>query len=238
MPTAKPTAAERLIVALDVPTVEEAAALVARIGPAVSVYKIGLELLFAGGGAFAQRLASEGRRVFLDAKLLDIGNTVERAVAGIARLGVSFLTVHGHDRKTLDAAVSGRGASGLKLLSVTVLTNLTAADLTEQGIGEDLVALVLRRAKLAAEAGVDGVVASAREAGAVRDACGPDLLVVTPGIRPAGADIGDQSRTATPAAAIAAGADYLVVGRPITRARDPRAAAEAVVAEIASSKQR
>ncbi len=231
------TARDRLIVALDVPRVEEARALVERIGDAASFYKIGLELLYAGGTDLARELIAAGHKVFIDAKLLDIPNTVERATANIAKLGTSFLTVHGIDRKTLQAALKGRGASDLKLLTITVLTSLDRADLAEQGIDQEPAALVLQRAKLAHEAGFDGVVCSAQEASAIRKLVGPDTLIVTPGIRPAGAESGDQARVMTPARAIAAGADYIVVGRPVTQASDPRAAAAAIVQAIEAASQ-
>ncbi|GBF25449.1 orotidine 5'-phosphate decarboxylase [bacterium MnTg02] len=227
---------DRLIIALDVPTPDDAQSLIHTLGDAVSIYKIGLELLLAGGTGLAEELIGAGKQVFIDAKLLDIGNTVERAAANIAKLGATFLTIHGTDRKTLDAAVRGRGTSDLKLLAITVLTNLSQSDLTEQGIGMTPEDLVLRRAKLAADAGFDGVVASAREAQNIR-AQFPDLIITTPGIRPAGADAGDQARTMTPGRAIAAGADFLVVGRPVTRAPDPRHAAKAIIAEIADALQ-
>jgi orotidine-5'-phosphate decarboxylase len=168
-------------------------------------------------------------------KLLDIGHTVQSATANVARMGARFLTVHASDRKTLDAAVSGRGDNPLKLLAVTVLTNLSAADLRQQGVTMAAADLVLRRARMAAEAGFDGVVASGVEAAAIRLALGPDKLIVTPGIRPAGSAVGDQARVTTPADAISSGADYLVVGRPITQAADPKAAADAIVAAIASA---
>jgi orotidine-5'-phosphate decarboxylase len=225
----------RLIVALDVPSVEEARALVKALGDSVGVYKIGLELLFAGGLALAQELAGHGHAVFVDAKLLDIEATVERATAAVARMGATFLTVHALDCKTLRAAVRGRGDSPLKLLGVTVLTNLSASDLVQQGIDHPLQEVVLHRAKLAKEAGFDGVIASGHEAASIRKAAGADFLIVTPGVRPQGAPAQDQARAVTPAKAIAAGADYLVVGRPITRADNPRAAAEAIVAEIAAA---
>jgi orotidine-5'-phosphate decarboxylase len=222
----------RLVVALDVPSVEEARALIAKLGDSVGVYKIGLELLFSGGFALAQELASHGHAVFVDAKLLDIEATVERATAAIARMGVAFLTVHALDKKTLEAAMRGRSESPLKLLGVTVLTNLAASDLVAQGIDHPMQELVLHRANLAREAGFDGVIASGHEAAAIRKASGPDFLIVTPGVRPQGAPAQDQARAVTPAMAIKAGADYLVVGRPITRAPDPRAAAEAITTEI------
>jgi len=226
---------DRLILALDVPSVAEAKALIAKLDDSVGVYKIGLELLFAGGFELAQELARDGRAVFVDAKLLDIEATVERATASIARMGARFLTAHALDRKTLDAAVRGRGDSTLKLLGVTVLTNLSPADLVEQGIDHPLAELVLHRALLAQQAGFDGVIASGHEAASIRKAVGRDFLIVTPGVRPRGSDAQDQARAVTPQAAIEAGADYLVVGRPITRAPNPREAADAIVAEIASA---
>jgi orotidine-5'-phosphate decarboxylase len=228
-------AKRRLIVALDVPSVEEARALVKALGDSVGVYKIGLELLFSGGFALAEELARSGHAVFVDAKLLDIEATVERATAAIAHSGAKFLTVHALDEKTLRAAVRGRGDSPLKLLGVTVLTNLSDSDLIQQGIDHPLHEVVLHRAKLAKEAGFDGVIASGQEAAAIRNSAGRDFLIVTPGVRPRGAPVQDQARAVTPAKAIEAGADYLVVGRPITRASDPRAAAEAIVAEIAAA---
>jgi orotidine-5'-phosphate decarboxylase len=226
------SARDRLIVALDVPSAGEALALIEALGDSVGVYKIGLELMFAGGMALATEFASRGRRVFLDAKLLDIEATVERATVAIARTGAEFLTVHAVDRKTLDAAVRGRGDGRLKLLGVTVLTNLGPADLIQQGTDIPPAELVLHRAMLAKEAGLDGVVASGLEAASIREACGTGFLIVTPGIRPEGSATQDQTRIVTPGKAIAAGADYLVVGRPITAAPDPRAAAEAIVREI------
>ena len=226
---------DRLIVALDVPGAEEAKALIETLGDSVGVYKIGLELLFSGGFALAQELARHGRPIFVDAKLLDIEATVERATAAIARSGAAFLTVHALDAKTLDAAVRGRAGSKLKLLGVTVLTNLERDDLKEQGVDRDPQELAIYRAMLAQEAGLDGVVASGEETEALRQALGPGPLIVTPGIRPKGSEVHDQARTVTPAQAIEAGADYLVVGRSITSAPDPRAAAEAIVAEIAAA---
>ncbi len=173
--------------------------------------------------------------VFIDAKLLDIEATVERATATIAKSGAKFLTVHALDAKTLDAAVRGRADSKLKLLGVTVLTNLERDDLKEQGTDRDPQELAVYRAMLAQEAGFDGVVASGREAAPLRQALGPDMLIVTPGIRPKGSKVDDQVRIVSPGEAIAAGANYIVVGRPITRAADPRKAAEAIAAEIASA---
>jgi orotidine-5'-phosphate decarboxylase len=225
-------AKDRLIVALDMPTVEEAQRLIARLGDSVRFYKVGLELLFAGGLELARALKGDHKHVFLDMKLLDIGNTVERAVANATELGVDFLTVHGHDLKTMRSAVVGRGSSKLKLLAVTVLTNLTAEDLQEQSSSLAPADLVLRRAKLALEAGFDGVIASGQEAGRIRAAVGPGFLIVTPGIRLTGSSTDDQQRITTPENAIKAGADYIVVGRPITQADDPKQAAETFVNHI------
>ncbi|HBF60073.1 MAG TPA: orotidine-5'-phosphate decarboxylase [Methyloceanibacter sp.] len=224
---------ERIVVALDVADLDEARKLVAKLGDSVGVYKIGLELIYRGGLGFAEDLAKEGRRVFLDAKLLDIEATVERATAAIAKTGAQFLTIHATDRKTLDSAVRGRGDSALKLLGVTVLTNLDRSDLSEQGIDMPPLALVQERARLAQDAGFDGIVASGKEAAALHERL-RNFLIVTPGIRPAGTDAQDQKRIVTPSDAVAAGADYLVIGRPITRADNPRAAAEAIAAEIAN----
>lgn len=226
-------ARERLIVALDMPTLDEAARLVDNLGDTVSFYKVGLELLFAGGLSFAQTLAGEGKNVFLDMKLLDIGNTVERAVDNAADLGVNLLTVHGHDLKTLNAALAGRRTSAMKLLAVTVLTSLNARDLQEQGTTMDPRELVLHRARMAHEAGFDGVVASGQEASVIRDIVGPDFLIVTPGIRLHGSATGDQERVMTPDHAITAGANYLVVGRPITQADDPALVARTFLDHIA-----
>lgn len=224
--------ADRLIVALDVPSVGDARALVSAIGDAAGVWKIGLELLYSGGADLARDLADQGRQVFIDAKLLDIPNTVERATASIAEMGAAFLTVHGHDVKTMEAAMRGRGGNDLRLLAVTVLTSLDESDLKQQGSALDPAELVLHRARLRQQVGFDGVIASGHEAAAIRRATGSDFLIITPGIRPAGADAGDQARVMTPARAIASGADYLVVGRPITQAGDPRAAARAIADEI------
>lgn len=223
----------RLFVALDVPDVERARVLVETIAGRAQCYKVGLELIFGGGIGFAQGLKAGGKDVFLDMKLLDIPTTVEKATANIASLGLDYLTVHGTDRKTLDAAVKGRGASKLKLLAVTVLTSLEQTDLAEQGIAAMGPAeLVVHRAKLAKAAGFDGVIASGQEAALVRAAVGPEFLIVTPGIRFAEGPDRDQARVMTPEKAIAAGASHLVVGRPITQAKDPAAAAAHVVAEI------
>jgi orotidine-5'-phosphate decarboxylase len=224
-------ARDRLIVALDFPEVAVAEGIVQRLGSGVAFYKIGLELVMAGGLDLARRLSGAGKRVFLDMKLLDIENTVERATRAAAATGATFLTVHAHDGKTLRAAVAGRAGTRLRILGVTVLTNLERADLAEQGLAEAPADVVVRRAQLARAAGCDGVVASGLEAELVRRAVGPDVAIVTPGIRAPGGAAGDQARVATPQSAIAAGADYLVVGRPITQAAEPpRAAAEFVQA--------
>lgn len=236
MDDAQADAARRLIVALDFPSADEAARLAAQLRGDVGVFKIGLELVYADGLLLMRSLVEAGHQIFLDAKLLDIPNTVERATANAARLGAAFLTVHGTDRKTLDAAVRGRGSAATKLLAITVLTSLGEADLKEQNIGLDPAELVLRRAYLARDAGFDGVVASAQEAASIRAALGDGFLIVTPGIRPAGAEAADQSRVVTPAEAIARGADYLVVGRPISTAPDPLGAARAIIAEMAAAR--
>ncbi len=228
-------AASRLIVALDVASPDAARALVERLSPDITTFKIGLELIYAGGLELAHELAASGRCVFLDAKLLDIGNTVQRATAQIAALGARYLTIHASDTKTLAAAVSGRANSGLRLLGVTVMTSLDFRDLAEQGVTRPPREMVLHRARLAQAAGFEGVIASPREAAALRSALGPALEIITPGIRPTGSDKGDQSRTATPSEAIAAGADKLVIGRPITAADDPEAAAEAIIREVADA---
>jgi orotidine-5'-phosphate decarboxylase len=232
---ATPGCRGRLIVALDFPDPAAAGVLVRQLHGLPVTFKIGLELIYAGGLALARELIAEGQRVFLDAKLLDIPNTVERATASAASLGVSFLTVHGTDRKTLDAALRGRGSGATKLLAITVLTSLDAEDLREQGLTETPQEVVLRRARLAAGAGFDGVVASPMEARAIRAALGNTFLIVTPGIRPAGTAVGDQARIATPHEALRAGADHLVVGRPITAAADPPAATRAILAEMAGA---
>lgn len=225
----------RLIVALDFPNVDEARALVDNLGSSVSFYKIGLELLFRGGMQLAEDLKSTGNNVFIDAKLLDISNTVEKSVANIAATGADFLTIHGIDKKTIEAAVKGRGNSNLKLLAVTVMTHLDQNDLDQQGTTIPVQDLVIRRASFASECGCDGVVASGLEAEPIRKHVGQELKIVTPGIRPKNAEIGDQTRVMTPEKAIAAGADYLVVGRPISQATDPAKAAKAIQEEIANA---
>ena len=229
-----PAPRDRLIVALDVPSIPAAAALVERLGDTVSFYKIGYQLAFAGGIALAETLVGAGKQVFLDLKLHDIGNTVEKGVESVARMGATFVTVHAYPQ-TMKAAVAARGGAGLRILAVTVLTSYDDADLEAAGYALGVSSLVARRAAQAREIGVDGLVCSAEEAAALRSLVGTSMALVTPGIRPAGAEAGDQKRVMTPSRAIAAGADYLVVGRPIVAAADPKAAAEAIVAEIAAA---
>src|SRR3954468_17669074 len=228
------TPRDRLIVALDLPSRRDAEAMVERLGDAVSFYKIGYQLAFAGGLAFADALARAGKHVFLDMKLHDIENSVAKGVENVGKLGVTFLTVHAYPQ-TMKAAVAARQGSKLKILAVTVLTSYDDIDLAESGYSTSVDALVARRGQQAHDLGVDGLVCSPEEASPLRLAVGNDMLFVTPGIRPQGSARGDQKRVTTPAQAIAAGADYLVVGRPITEASDPKAAAESVVAEIAAS---
>jgi orotidine-5'-phosphate decarboxylase len=227
-------ARDRLILALDLPSVGKAEAMIERLGDAVTFYKIGYQLAFAGGLALAEKLIWNGRRVFIDLKLHDIGNTVAKGVESIARMGATFLTVHAYPQ-TMKAAIEGRGHSNLRILAVTVLTSYDDTDLAAAGYDFTVAELVAERAAQAHDIGVDGLVCSAEEAAAVRPIVGPSMVLVTPGIRPAGGDAGDQKRVVTPAKAIAAGADYLVIGRPILAAPDPRAAAQAITAEIAAA---
>jgi orotidine-5'-phosphate decarboxylase len=222
---------DRLIVALDLGDPREAEALVERIGDAATFYKIGYRLAYAGGLSLVPKLAARGLKVFLDLKLHDIGNTVEEGVRALTDLGATFLTVHAYPQ-TMRAAVRGRGETGPKILAVTVLTSYDEADAREAGYALPVPDLVAQRARQAAEAGIDGIVCSAVEAGSVRGVIGPDRLIVTPGIRPAGAETGDQKRVMTPGQARAAGIDHVVVGRPITGAADPRDVAQRIVAEM------
>jgi orotidine-5'-phosphate decarboxylase len=228
-------AEDRLVIALDTPDVAAAERVVSALGAAGRFYKIGYQLMPLGGYDLARRLGEAGKRVFIDAKFHDIGATVERGARSVARLGADFLTVHA-GRDVVAGAVAGRGDDPrLKIIAVTVLTSLTQEGLAESGIVTPLADLVLKRAAIALAAGADGVVASPHEAAAIRARFGDALLIVTPGVRPVGAAQDDQARAATPAAAIKAGADYLVVGRPIVNAADPAAAARAIAAEMAAS---
>ena len=225
-------AGRRLIVALDVPTVAVAETVVRDLEGAASFFKIGYQLAFAGGLDFARELAGDGKQVFLDMKLLDIDNTVAKGVENIARMGMAMLTLHAYP-KAMKAAVEAARGSGLCLLAVTVLTSMDEQDVIDAGYEYDPHTLVLRRAEQALSAGMGGIVCSAAEAAAVRKVVGSELAVVTPGIRPVGTEHGDQKRVETPLDAIRAGASHLVVGRPIVGAPDRRAAAEAVLAEMA-----
>ncbi|MEO0632812.1 MAG: orotidine-5'-phosphate decarboxylase [Pseudomonadota bacterium] len=227
---------DRLIVAMDVPNVLDGLALAQTLGNAVGFYKIGLGMLTGGGLALANELKSDhGKRIFLDLKLFDIGATVEAAVRGVAQFDLDFLTVHG-DPHVVRAAKEGAAGTDLKILAVTFLTSLDRADLDAGLIQDgDIADLVPERAARAFEAGADGVIASPNEAAAIRALPeAADRLIVTPGVRPAGADKGDQKRIATPATAIANGADHIVVGRPIWKSSAPRAAAEAILTELQS----
>src|SRR5512144_2777781 len=231
MQPAKIAPRDRLIVALDLPSVDAAEAMIGKLGDAVTFYKIGYQLAYAGGLPLIGRLAERGKKVFIDLKLHDIGNTVARGVESIARLGATFLTVHAYPQ-TMKAAVEARAGSGLKILAVTVLTSYDDGDLHAAGYRLGVSDLVEARAQQAQVLGVDGLVCSPEEAAALRKIVGHQMNLVTPGIRPAGSATGDQKRIMTPARAIAAGADYLVVGRPVTEASDPKAAADAIQAEI------
>jgi orotidine-5'-phosphate decarboxylase len=224
---------DRLIIALDVDTVEQARAMVARIGDAVSFYKIGYQLALSGGLSYAAELIGSGKKLFVDMKLHDIGNTVAAGVKSVSRVGASFLTVHAYPQ-TMKAAATAR-EGGLRVLAVTVLTSFDDADLKSAGYAFSVRDLVAQRARQALDAGIDGLVCSPEEVASLRAIVGDRLALVTPGIRPAGTDAGDQKRIATPTTAIAAGADYLVVGRPVVAASDPKAAAQAIVAEIAAA---
>jgi orotidine-5'-phosphate decarboxylase len=232
MQPANIAARDRLIVALDLTGVAAAEAMIARLGASVNFYKIGYQLAYAGGLPLARQLADNGKKVFVDLKLHDIGNTVARGVESIAALGATFLTVHAYPQ-TMKAAVEARAGSGLRILAVTVLTSYDDGDLHAAGYRLGVSDLVIARAQQAQMLGVDGLVSSPEEAAALRKVVGHQMRLVTPGIRPAGAATGDQKRIMTPGRAIAAGSDYLVVGRPILEASDPKAAADAIQAEIA-----
>lgn len=234
MPPATIPSRDRLIVALDVPSVDSAESVIAKLGDSVTFYKIGYQLGFAGGLPLARRLAEAGKKVFIDLKLHDIGNTVARGVESVASLGGTFLTVHAYPQ-TMKAAVEARAGSDLKILAVTVLTSYDDADLQAAGYRLGVSDLVETRARQAEALGIDGLVCSPEEAANLRKIINPQMKLVTPGVRPAGSAVGDQKQVMTPARAIAAGADYLVVGRPVMEAADPKAAADAIQAEIAQA---
>ncbi|MDP9839330.1 orotidine-5'-phosphate decarboxylase [Neorhizobium huautlense] len=228
------SARDRLIVGLDIPTIAEAEAMVSTLGDSVSFYKIGHQLAFIGGLELARDLAKEGKKVFLDMKLLDIDNTVAKGVEAIAGMGMTMLTLHAYP-KAMRAAVEAAKGSGLCLLGVTVLTSMDAADLTEAGYAHSPQELVRIRAAQAREAGMGGIVCSAEESAIVREIVGSDMAIVTPGIRPKGADAGDQKRVVTPYDALKAGSTHLVVARPIVKAAEPKLAAEAILQEMSEA---
>ena len=228
---AKIVARDRLMFALDVPSAMEADRLLDQLQGHLTFVKVGLELYTAAGPEIVKRIIGRGMRVFLDLKFLDIEETVRRATSRVAAMGVEFLTVHAN-RKALTAAVQGREGSSLKLLAVTVLTNFDSNDLREMGIQRTVQDLVTARAVLASEVGCDGVVASGEEATALRQNIGPQFTIVTPGVRPAGKGVDDHARATTPTQTIAAGADYLVIGRPIRDAADPAATVAAILTEM------
>jgi orotidine-5'-phosphate decarboxylase len=228
-------ARDRLIVALDLPEIRAAEAMIERLDDSVSFYKIGYQLGYAGGLPLAHALVRAGKQVFVDLKLHDIGNTVARGVESLASLGATFVTVHAYPQ-TMRAAVEARAGSKLKILAVTVLTSYDDADLAEAGYRIGVRELVELRARQAQAAGVDGLVSSPEEAAHLRGIIDPAMVLVTPGIRPAGSAADDQKRIMTPSRAIEAGADYLVVGRPIVAAADPKQAADQIVAEIAQAR--
>jgi orotidine-5'-phosphate decarboxylase len=222
---------DRLIVALDLSSIEAAEALIARIGDSVTFYKVGYQLAYAGGLALVPKLIDQGKKVFVDLKLHDIGNTVAKGIENIAKLGATFATVHAYPQ-TMTAAVEASANSSLKILAVTVLTSYDEDDLHAAGYRLGVAEMVAERARQARALGVDGLVCSGEEVATVRGIVGAQMALVTPGIRPAGSAVGDQKRVMTPGRAITGGADYLVVGRPVVDALDPKAAADAIVAEI------
>jgi orotidine-5'-phosphate decarboxylase len=222
---------DRLIVGLDLPSVEAAEAMIARLGDSVTFYKIGYQLAYAGGLPLMRKLADAGKKVFADLKLHDIGNTVASGVESVAKLGATFLTVHAYPQ-TMKAAVAGRAGSSLKILAVTVLTSYDDADLEAAGYRLGVTDLVEARARQAQTLGIDGIVCSPEEAANLRRIVGHQTCLVTPGVRPAGSAVGDQKRVMTPGHAIRAGADHVVVARPVMQASDPKAVAEAIVEEI------
>lgn len=228
------SAREKLIVGLDVPTVSEAEAIVRTLDDDILFYKIGYQLAFAGGLEFARDLAADGKKIFLDMKLLDIDNTVASGVENIVKMGMSMLTLHAYP-KAMRAAVAAAKGSDLCLLGVTVLTSMDEQDVIDAGYEYDPHTLVLRRAEQALAAGMGGIVCSAEESAAVRKIIGPDMALVTPGIRPAGSDKGDQKRVMTPTDAIKAGSSHLVVARPIVKAADPKLAARQILDEMTAA---
>jgi orotidine-5'-phosphate decarboxylase len=229
--TSSMDARDRVIVALDLRSIANAEALVIALGDSATFYKIGMELAYIGGIPFGQRLMAAGKKVFFDLKLHDIPNTIERATAQIAQTGATFMTVHAYPQ-TLAAASKGASGSTLGILGVSVLTSMNDDDAARAGYGLGVADLVRRRARQAQENHAVGLVCSPLEIGAVRQTVGQSLKIVTPGVRPAGSEKGDQKRVMTPAEAIRAGADHLVIGRPITQAADPVAATKAIVAEV------
>lgn len=228
------TPKDRLIVPLDLPTVMDAEAMVETLGDTVSFYKIGHQLAFSGGLNFVRELRDMGKHIFLDMKLLDIDNTIAKGVENIVKMGVQMTTIHAYPN-AMKAAVKAAEGSNLCLLGVTVLTSLDDDDLVNSGYAHTATQLVLKRAQQASDLGMGGIVASAQESQAIRKIIDSKMAIVTPGIRPAGADIGDQKRVMTPADAISAGSTHLVVGRPITGAQDPKQAAQNIIDEIASA---
>ena len=229
-------ATDRLIIALDVPSVGEAEMIVSKIGTTASFYKIGYQLAFAGGLELARDLVADGSQVFLDMKLLDIDNTVSKAIENIVHMGVTMTTLHAYP-KAMRAAVEAARGSDLCLLGVSVLTSMDDQDLAEAGYQQTTGELVAKRVRQAAEAGMGGVVASAHEAAMIRELVGSSMAVVTPGIRPRGADKGDQKRVMTPADAISAGASHLVIGRPIVAAENKKLATEQILEEIKNASE-
>lgn len=225
---------DRLIVGLDLPDVEAAEAMIARLGDSVTFYKIGYQLAYAGGLPLIRKLADAGKKVFADLKLHDIGNTVASGVESVAKLGATFLTVHAYPQ-TMKAAMQGRAGASLKILAVTVLTSYDDDDLHAAGYRLGVTDLVEARARQAQALGIDGIVCSPEEVANLRRIVGHQMSLVTPGVRPAGSALGDQKRVMTPGRAIAAGADHVVVARPVMQAADPKAAAEAIVEEIAQA---
>lgn len=226
-----PSARDRLIVPLDVPTLDDARGVVADLGESVSFYKVGFQILYADGFDLVRELKDQGKNVFVDLKLLDIDNTVKSGVKSLMQLGATFLTIHAYPH-AMQAAVEARGDDALNLLGVTVMTNLDDERLKEAGYKDKASSLVIKRASQASQLGMDGVICSAAEASAIRATVGPNLLLVTPGIRPADTSADDQRRIMTPHMAIQNGSDYLVVGRPILNADNRRLAADAIVADI------